>query len=339
MTIKKFPRDEVKYPLKEKLKNFEVQLYDFVLDEAWDWAIKPGKKTTERDIQPYLPSPEAREIISLAQRLKRPILLQGEPGSGKTKLAQALAIDWYGADYHRKYFEWHIKSTSKAVDGLYLFDHIARLRDAHNQDNGPGPSKSDLHKYLSLGPLGKAFLASDEENPAILLIDEIDKADIDFPNDLLLEIDESRFRIQEPGIDAMYKAPAPPLIFITSNKEKALSPAFLRRCLYLYLQFPNETILKSIMDARYSRLKHNEKMQNALIERFSDFRLKMKNAHNINRMISTSEFLDWAQAVEFEMLENRVEKPEDLDKREMLMKFAPTLFKGIEELKLNKLFE
>jgi MoxR-like ATPase len=132
------------------------------------------------------------ELVRLAQIVQRPVLLKGEPGSGKTQLAKSVAFEWYGREYKEHFFEWHVKSTTKAVDGLYQFDHIARLRNAQLGDRAKlktdAEGNEDVLQYRSFGPMAKAFLTSTADNPSILLIDEIDKADIDFPNDFITGI-------------------------------------------------------------------------------------------------------------------------------------------------------
>ena len=252
-------------------------------------------------IDPYLPDATLKEAVALMQILERPLLLRGEPGCGKTRVAQAYAYERYKDEpegYRRFYYEWHVKSSSKAQDGLYAFDHIARLRKANvkQEEKEAEETKADLVKYRELGPLGKAFLASEPGKPAVLLIDEIDKADIDFPNDLLLELDEMRFVIRETGEEIVPKTR--PIIFITSNQESELPQAFLRRCLFHYIQFPNEQLLKDIMLANFPQFKaalDNKGTAYVVkaIERFSKLREALKNNPTANKNVSTSELKDW----------------------------------------------
>ena len=344
-TILPFPKDPGNYRLSTIVET-EVSMYSFDIEVDADFQWNPGKWrprgmgiNKKVNLLPYIPSSRMSEAIELAQVLDRPILLQGEPGSGKTKLAEAVAFDWYGERYLSKYFEWHVKSNSKAADGLYTFDHVARLRDAHliAKTDHHATSIDDLSNYLQLGPLGRALLASTPEEPAILLIDEIDKADIDFPNDLLLEIDEKRARIQEPGIfDISLEAKQSPLIFITSNQEKDLSPAFIRRCLYLYFKFPNEKLLKKIIKARHPELSDPDQLiSNNVIKRFNKLRTDMENNPNISRLISTSEFLDWTQALIHHF---SISEPEDTIELIEKLPYSTTLLKSTDELKMENLF-
>jgi MoxR-like ATPase len=261
-----------------------------------------GKDVAVKEtIDPYHPDDTLKEAVELMQILERPLLLRGEPGCGKTRVAQAYAYERYKNEpegYRRFYYEWHVKSTSKAQDGLYHFDHIARLRDANKSTNGDGntETKKDLIRYRELGPLGKAFLASEPGKPAILLIDEIDKADIDFPNDLLLELDEMRFAIRETGEEIVPRCR--PLIFITSNQERELPQAFLRRCLFHYIQFPDKLLLEQIMLANFPQFKNKLEMEgvtyvSGAIDRFIRLRDKLKANPTANKNVSTGELKDW----------------------------------------------
>jgi MoxR-like ATPase len=275
--------------------------YEFKFEKAEFREIIGKDVEVKETIDPYHPDDTLKEAVELMQILERPLLLRGEPGCGKTRVAQAYAYERYKNEpegYRRYYYEWHVKSTSKAQDGLYHFDHIARLRDANKRGNGEQgeESKGDLARYRELGPLGKAFLASKPGKPAILLIDEIDKADIDFPNDLLLELDEMRFSIRETGEEIVPLCR--PLIFITSNQERELPQAFLRRCLFHYIQFPGKPLLEQIMLANFPQFKKKLEadgvtyVSNA-IDRFIRLRDKLRANPTANKNVSTGELKDW----------------------------------------------
>jgi MoxR-like ATPase len=277
----------------------------------------------------YFPSDELVKAVEIARILQRPLLLRGEPGCGKTKLASALAYAIHSNQFKKgvNYFEWHIKSTSKAKEGLYEFDHMARLRDVQsNQEKEP-------EQYLKFGPIGSAFKASSESAPAVLLIDEIDKADIDFPNDLLLELDEKRFVIPEVldvhNHPTEIKAKYPPIVIITSNDEKQLPNAFLRRCVFHYIDFPSEAELVKIVEAKTQEEGKNLSVGQVLtiVKKFTDLYNRMKQQTRTDKSPSTSELLDVVALIHYYEQEfNESEKLEDY--------FVYALLKTYDDVKL-----
>ncbi|MHC5729541.1 MAG: AAA family ATPase, partial [Nostoc sp.] len=212
---------------------------------------------------------------------KRPLLLKGEPGCGKTTLAQAVAYE-LGLPYET----WYIKSITRARDGLYTYDAVGRLHDAQlaRMNEASNSKVENLDNYIKLGPLGRAFK---NEQRTVVLIDEIDKADIDFPNDLLRELDEQRFTIEEKGEEV--KANYPPIVIVTSNDEKDLPDAFLRRCLFYYIQFPYPQ-LANIVKSHF--FESSSDLVEAAVKRFSELRQKMEKG-KAGKKVSTSELLDW----------------------------------------------
>ena len=277
-------------------------------DNRFKGAERELQKEILEDIAPYFPSKELLDAIEYARVLRRPLLLRGEPGCGKTKVAQALAYELYHQqkedNYRNHYFEWFIKSTTKAKEGLYQFDHLLRLRDVQAKEEKP------LTAYRNFGPLGKALLASKPDAPTILLIDEIDKADLDFPNDLLLELDEKRFYIEETQEEI--RAEYPPIVIITSNDEKELPNAFLRRCVFHYIEFPGQEELLKIAKARV--LAQEKEMKKALpdalvekaVEQFHELYQSMKASPNTDKRVSTSELLDWLRVIHFYYLTDKL---------------------------------
>ncbi|AUB37287.1 MoxR-like ATPase [Nostoc flagelliforme CCNUN1] len=242
-------------------------------------------------LYPYLPNPELVEAVNLAIYLERPLLLKGEPGCGKTLLASAVTYE-LGLNLEA----WYVKSTSRARDGLYTYDAVGRLRDAQlaASDRLTAEQIQRLDNpttYVRWGPLGRAFQSKQR---TVVLIDEIDKADIDFPNDLLLELDQKRFIVDETGQEI--EAKAAPIVLITSNDEKDLPDAFLRRCLFHYVEFPSRERLIYIMNALFP--KASELLINQAVERFWELREEMKkNQGGATKKISTSELIDWFKAL------------------------------------------
>ena len=211
--------------------------------------------------------------VNAAVTLQRPILIKGEPGTGKTQLAMEVA-----SSLGKPLFEWHIKSTTKAQQGLYEYDAVARLRDSQLGDD----RVHDIGNYIQHGKIWEAF-ASDEQ--PVLLIDEIDKADIEFPNDLLQELDRMEFYVYETR--QLISATHRPIIVITSNNEKELPDAFLRRCFFHYIKFPDQDTMAEIVDVHFPGLK-----KNLLREALNAF-YKVRDVPGLKKKPSTSELLDW----------------------------------------------
>ncbi|NER97551.1 MAG: MoxR family ATPase [Symploca sp. SIO1B1] len=241
-----------------------------------------SEESQQKRLAPYLPSPELINAVNLAIFLeKRPLLLKGEPGCGKTRLAQAVAQE-LGLPYQ----PWYIKSTSRARDGLYTYDAVRRLHDTQLVRMGEKSQSQvdNLDNYIDMGPLGRAF---EQSQRTVVLIDEIDKADIDFPNDLLRELDEQKFTIEETGreVEAKYS----PIVFVTSNDEKDLPDAFLRRCLFYYIEFPYSQ-LTEIVNAHFPQ--SSPEVVEAAVNRFRELRQNMEKGKS-GKKVSTSELLDW----------------------------------------------
>jgi len=289
--------------------------------------LKQGIHHNEIDLDPYLPAKELVEVVKLAQILQRPLLLKGEPGSGKSRLAEGVAYELHGENYEKNFFNWPIKSNTKAQDGLYIIDHLKRLRDASLKDKD---IELDLRldgPYLSLGKLGQAFRQSSLNGlPPVVLIDEVDKADIDFPNDLLIELDKMQFDIPESNIPTI-KAVKRPLIFITSNDEKQLPPAFLRRCLFHYIDPLDADKLNEIVAAKYPGLK--EEIRTGAVKKFIELKKQITDLGS-NKNISTSELLDWVKIIHYYF--DGKEKAPDFN----LIPFAAALFKDVETFKQVK---
>lgn len=226
----------------------------------------------------YVASQQLLASVNVAIALQKPLLVKGEPGTGKTMLAQAVANS-----LGKKLIIWNIKSTTKAQDGLYMYDTIQRLYDGQFGEEGV----NDIARYIKLGKLGEAF-ESDEQ--VILLIDEIDKADLEFPNDLLWELDQMEFYIHETK--RTVKAKHRPIVIITSNAEKELPDAFLRRCIFHYIDFPDQALMEEIVRTHYPDVE--EKLMKDAMEVF----YWIRSMKDIRKKPSTSELIDWINALQ-----------------------------------------
>ncbi len=225
----------------------------------------------------YIASPALVDAVNCALALERPLLVKGEPGTGKTLLARHVA-EGLGLPLD----SWHIKSTSKAVDGLYVYDTVQRLNDARFGDG----NVRDIRSYIRLGPLGRVFSA---KNRQVLLIDEIDKADLEFPNDILREIDEMRFSVLETGDEIV--AAERPMVIITSNNEKELPDAFLRRCVFHFIDFPDVAQMREIIAV------HHPRVEKTLLEQVLLKFYWLRDQKELRKRPSTSELIDWITAL------------------------------------------
>ncbi len=238
----------------------------------------------------YVATDDLRMAVDASVALQRPLLIKGEPGTGKTMLAEEVA-----AGLGKDLIQWHIKSTTKAQQGLYEYDAVSRLRDSQLGDG----KVEDIGQYIKRGKLWEAF-AADEQ--VVLLIDEVDKADIEFPNDLLVELDRMEFFVYETG--ETIKAKHRPIIIITSNNEKELPDAFLRRCFFHFINFPDKETMKEIIAVHYPKIKKS------LVQEALEVFFELREIPGLKKKPSTSELIDWlkllmADEIPDEILKNR----------------------------------
>ena len=238
----------------------------------------------------YIATDELQMAVNAAVQLERPLLIKGEPGTGKTMLAEEIA-----SSLDMELISWHVKSTTRAQQGLYEYDAVSRLRDSQLGDE----RVHDINNYIAKGKLWEAFAA---DKKVVLLIDEIDKADIEFPNDLLLELDKMEFHVYETGESVVAKNR--PVILITSNNEKELPDAFLRRCFFHYIQFPDRETMQQIVDVHYPSIKQD------LVKEAMDIFFDVRKVPGLKKKPSTSELIDWlkllmADDIPEEILRNR----------------------------------
>ena len=225
----------------------------------------------------YVASEDLMNTVNIAMTLQKPLLIKGEPGTGKTMLAQAVA-----EALGKKLIIWNVKSTTKAQDGLYVYDVVQRLYDSQFGNEGV----DDIAKYIKLGKLGEAFQADEQ---VVLLIDEVDKADLEFPNDLLWELDQMEFYI--PETKETVRAKQRPIVIITSNAEKELPDAFLRRCVFHYIEFPDQQQMEAILRVHFDKL-DEELVRQALAAFYW-----VRDLRGIEKKPSTSELVDWLRAM------------------------------------------
>lgn len=262
----------------------------------------------------YVASPDLQIAVNAAVTLQKPLLIKGEPGTGKTLLAFEVA-----KSLNKKIFTWHVKSTSKAQQGLYEYDAVARLRDSQLGDE----KVKDISHYINKGPVWQAF-ESDEQ--VVLLIDEIDKADIEFPNDLLLELDKMEFYCYE--LQKTITAKHRPIIIITSNNERDLPDAFLRRCFFHFISFPDKDIMQQIVDVHFPKI--SEKLVTEAMRVFYSIR----DINNMKKKPSTSELIDWLRLLQIGGLD--VSDLKGLNVTKSKLPFEGALLKNEQDVEMLK---
>ncbi len=262
--------------------------------------------------QNYVATEDLTLAVNAALTLGRPLLIKGEPGTGKTQLAEEVAAS-LGAPLHR----WHVKSTTKAQQGLYEYDAVSRLRDSQLGED----RVQDIANYIIKGTLWEAF---DSEDLSVVLIDEIDKADIEFPNDLLLELDRMEFHVYETRQTVV--ARKRPLVIITSNNEKELPDAFLRRCFFHYIRFPDHETMQKIVNVHYPDLKKS------LLDSALKVFFEMREVPGLKKKPSTSELLDWIKLLLAEDIPPEALQAED--KNSLIPKLHGALLKNEQDVHL-----
>ena len=236
-----------------------------------------SEKTKFTGTETYVAADDLMASVEVAMILQKPLLIKGEPGTGKTMLAEAVS-----KALNMELLVWNIKSTTKAQDGLYIYDTIQRLYDSQFGEQGV----DDIARYIKLGKLGEAFK---KDRQVVLLIDEIDKADLEFPNDLLWELDKMEFYINETK--ETVRAKVRPVVIITSNAEKELPDAFLRRCVFHYITFPEPELMRQIVNA------HFENLEEHLLEQAMNTFYRIRTIRDLRKKPSTSELIDWLRAL------------------------------------------